>query len=405
MHQDAKRCLKCKNALCQKFCPVHTDVPTIIALYNNDDKLSAQTLLFDNNPLSAVCSLVCDWQRQCYGHCVLNAKKDPIHFYEIEQELSLEYLQNSHFSKNEITKDKVAIVGAGPAGIVAAIKLSDDGYNVTIFEKQSYIGGVLRYGIPEFRLAKDIVDNYARILKEKGIAIRNNVEIGVSLSLQQLKDDGFKAILVATGASKPKGLNIKNETASNVAYAIDFLKNSESFVFGKKIIVLGGGNVAIDAARSANKLGYDTYIYYRKTLADMPANVLEVEEAIEEGVKICDFEVPMEIVDGGMIFAKGENVISEDGRKKTRIIDNTEHFVECDGIIVAVSQTLNPDLKGELALNKYEFYDTNEDRMTSMDGVFVAGDAYLGAKTVVMAVQDAKEAVDKMKAYLESKHG
>lgn len=404
MHQDANRCLKCKNALCQKYCPVHTDVPRVVALYNENDRLSAQTMLFENNPLSAVCSLVCDWQRQCFGHCVLNAKKAPIHFYEIEQELSLDYIQNVHFIKNEITKDKVAIVGAGPAGIVAAIKLSDDGYDVAVFEKQSYIGGVLRYGIPDFRLAKDIVDNYARILKEKGVAVRNNVEIGVSLSLQQLKDDGFKAILVATGASKPKGLNIKNETASNVAYAIDFLKNPDSFDFGKKVIVLGGGNVAIDAARSANKLGYDTYIYYRKTLADMPANVIEVEEAIEEGVKICDFEVPIEIVDGGMIFAKGENVIGEDGRKKTRVVENTEHFVQCDGIIVAVSQTLNPDLRDELTLNKYDFYDTDEHRMTSKDGVFVAGDAYLGAKTVVMAVQDAKEVVSEIKAYLENDH-
>lgn len=398
MHQDANRCLKCKNALCQKNCPIHTDIPKIIDLYINNEIKKAQELLFKHNPLSAICSLVCDHQRQCFGHCVLNHKNVPIHFYEIEQELSLAYLNDVHFDKNEITKAKVAIIGQGPCGIASAILLSDDGYDVTMFDENSDLGGVLRYGIPDFRLDKKIVDHYKRILLEKGVKLRNNVRIGTTISLSKLKDN-FDIILIATGTSMAKMANIKNETVYNMHYAVDFLKDPSSFDLGHKVIVIGGGNVAMDASRCAKRLGYDTYVYYRKTFEDMPANKDEIEEAIAEGVKFEVFEVPIAMDDKGMIFAKGKNEIDENGKKYTVTIADTEHHVDCDSVIAAISQTLRVDFK-ELSLNKWGFYETDDKHMTSMDNVFVAGDAYLGAKTVVSASNDAYEVVKCIKEKL-----
>ena len=395
VHQDASRCLKCKNALCQKHCPVSTDIPKIMELNLNGEILKVQELLFTNNPFSAICSIVCDHQRQCFGNCVLNFKKVPIHFYEIEQELSIPYLKEVHFTKNNITKEKIAIVGGGPAGISCALLLSDEGYDITIYEANDSLGGVLTYGIPDFRLSKDLVKQYTRILKEKGVNIRLNCHIGHSISLTELKKD-YDAIILAVGAGDAKMMHIPNETRYNVHYAIDYLKSPESFDLGKKVIVLGGGNVAMDACRMASRQGYDTYVYYRKTFEDMPANRNEVEEAIAEGIKFETFEVPIAIDDTGMIFAKGENIIDENGKKKTKVIENTEHHVDCDSIIVAVSQTLHIDFP-ELKLNKWEFYETAQGHMTSMDNIFVCGDAYLGAKTVVAAVDDAKKVVQEVK--------
>lgn len=397
VHQDATRCLKCKNALCQKHCPIITDVPKIMELYLNGDIQSAQQLLFANNPFSAICSLVCDHQRQCYGNCVLNFKKEPIHFYEIEQELSLPYLKNVHFKPNDISKQKIAIVGSGPAGISCAIFLSDEGYDVTIYEANDKIGGVLTYGIPDFRLSKELVQQYQRILNEKGVKIRPNCMIGTSISLSALKAE-HDAVILAVGTQNAKMMHIPNETRYNVHYAIDYLKSPQSFDLGEKVIVLGGGNVAMDACRMAKKQGYDTYVYYRKTFEDMPANAIEVKEALAEGVKFATFEVPIAITNDGMIFAKGENVLDEKGRKQTKIIAKTEHHVACDSVIVAVSQTLRLDFP-ELSLNEWQFYETKQGHMTSMQDVFVCGDAYLGAKTVAAAVADAKKAVEEVKEH------
>ncbi|MCI5774507.1 MAG: FAD-dependent oxidoreductase [Erysipelotrichaceae bacterium] len=400
VHQDATRCLKCKNALCQKHCPINTDVPKIIELYNANEIEQAQKLLFANNPFSAVCSLVCDHQRQCFGNCVLNFKQVPIHFYEIEQELSLSYLKNVHFASNTPTKQKIAIVGAGPAGISSAIWLSDEGYDVTLYEANAKIGGVLRYGIPDFRLSKDIVDQYARILKEKGVHIRVNCHIGTSIGLAELASE-HDAIILAVGTQQAKMMHIPNETRYNVHYAIDYLKDPSSFELGKKVIVLGGGNVAMDACRMAQKQGYDTYVYYRKTFEDMPANKEEVDQALAEGVKFKMFEVPIAIDDQGMIFAKGENVLDERGRKQTKIIPDTQHHVDCDSVIVAISQTLRLDFP-QLKLNKWGFYETLSGHGCEDKKIFVCGDAYLGAKTVVEAVNDAKATV---KEVMEHLHG
>lgn len=398
VHQDATRCLKCKNALCQKHCPIATDVPKIMELYQNGNVLEAQETLFANNPLSAICSLVCDHQRQCFGNCVLNFKQEPIHFYAIEQELSLSYLKTVHFTLNKGNKGKIAVVGSGPAGISCALFLSDEGYDVTIYEANDEIGGVLTYGIPDFRLSKDLVKQYVRILKEKGIKIRLNCMIGTSISLSALKAE-HDAVILAVGTQNAKMMHIPNETRYNVHYAIDYLKSPQRFELGKKVIVLGGGNVAMDACRMAKKQGYDTYVYYRKTFEDMPANKSEVEEALAEGVKFVTFEVPIAISEDGMIFAKGENILDDKGRKQTKIIAGTEHHVACDSVIVAVSQTLRLDFP-ELALNKWQFYETKQGHMTSMEQVYVCGDAYLGAKTVAAAVADAKKTVEEVKEHI-----
>lgn len=404
MNEDAKRCLKCKNPFCSKGCPVTTEIPKIIDLYLNNEIKKAQELLFENNPMSAICSIVCDWNRQCFGHCVLNHKNVPIHFYEIEQELSIDYLKNTHFEKNTVSREKVAIVGGGPAGITSALKLSDAGYDVTIYEANSQLGGVLMYGIPSFRLDKELVAHYERILCEKGVKIRKNVKIGETLSLEDLKKDGAKSIILCCGAGKAKKLNIPNETSFNVHYAIDYLKDPEKIDLGKKVIVLGGGNVAMDACRTAKRLGYDVTVHYRKTYEDMPANKNEVNDAIEEGVKFEMFEVPEAFDETGMIFSKGRNEINERGRLVTVTIPDTKHHVDCDSVIIAVSQTITEEMfyTTNLKKNRWGYVDT-DDIGRSIDDpcVYTCGDYHLGASTVVQAVKDAKVIVETIRGEYE----
>lgn len=402
MNPEAIKCLGCPKPRCSMIgCPVHTAIPECIRLYKEGRLKEAGEILFNNNPFSAVTSIVCNYKSFCYGACVLNAKKDPVRCYEIEQEISNEFLKAFHPDVTPKNDRKIAIVGAGPAGLSAAIFLAQKGYNVTVYDKEERIGGVLRYGIPGFRLDKNIVDEYERILKEYDISYHGNIEIGKDITLSNIRKEA-DAVIVATGAIKENKLRIPGEEKENIINALAFLKDNSLIDKANKVVVIGGGNVAMDAARSAKRMGKDTYVYYRKTFENMPANPIEVEEAIAEGVKFEVFEAPVEVKDGSVIFRKCENVIDENGKLRTKILENTDHEVTLDALLVAAGETIDLSVFGEELpeLNKWHYPEVNETNMTSFDGVFVAGDFILGAKTVVEAIASTKTTVNGIENYL-----
>ena len=402
MNPEAIKCLGCPKPRCSMIgCPVHTAIPECIRLYKEGRLKEAGEILFNNNPFSAVTSIVCNYKSFCYGACVLNAKKDPVRWYEIEQEISNEFLKAFHPDVTPKNDQKIAIIGAGPAGLSAAIFLAQKGYNVTVYDKEERIGGVLRYGIPGFRLDKSIVDEYERILKEYDISYHGNIEIGKDITLSNIRKEA-DAVIVATGAIKENKLRIPGEEKENVINALAFLKDNSLIDKANKVVVIGGGNVAMDAARSAKRMGKDTYVYYRKTFENMPANPIEVEEAIDEGVKFEVFEAPVEVKDSSVIFRKCENVTDENGKLRTKILENTDHEVTLDALLVAAGETIDLSVFGDELpeLNKWHYPEVDETNMTSFDGVFVAGDFILGAKTVVEAIASTKTAVNGIENYL-----
>ncbi len=402
MNSEASKCLLCPKPRCAlQGCPVHTSIPECMKLYKEGKLQEAGEILFKNNPFSAITSIVCDWKAYCNGSCVLNAKKDPVRWYEIEQEISKAYLKTVHPKKVESNAKRVGIVGAGPAGLSAAIFLRNKGYHVTVYDREERIGGVLRYGIPSFRLDKELVDEYERILKEYEITFVGQTEIGKDVQLEDLRKE-YDAILVSTGAVKENALRIPGEDKPQVINSLAFLKDASIIDFAQSVIVIGGGNVAMDAARTAKRQGKDTSVYYRKTFANMPANPLEVKEAQDEGVDFHVFEAPVEVKEHSVIFRKCENVVDENGKTRTKIIDGTDHEVQVDALIVAAGETIDLSVFSENkpALNKWNYPEVNEFNMTSIDGLFVAGDFILGAKTVVEAIASAKIAVQGIEQYL-----
>ncbi len=386
MNPEASRCLLCKKPKCAiDGCPVHTPVPEAMLLYRQGRLEEAGRLLFRNNPLSAITSLVCDWKQFCYGHCVLNVKQVPIRWYEIEQEISGQYLFNHRLERQslELTGERVAIVGAGPVGLAAAVWLWEAGADVNIYDANPRMGGVLRYGIPAFRLDKKYCDVFELMFADAGISFHGGIEIGKDLTLSALSAE-YDAVLVGAGAEVPATLRIPGE--ERAVQALPFLKDPSAYKLGKKVIVIGGGNVAMDACRTAVRMGCETWVYYRKTFENMPANPLEVEEAKADGVQFKVFQAPVEVKDGGVVFRDCENVQPEDGgRVVTRIIEGTDHFVECDTLITAISE--KPDA-------------TLQETARSMENVWMAGDFLTGPATVVEAVASAKEAVSQIIAKL-----
>ena len=396
---EALRCLLCKKPKCAlQGCPVHTPVPECMALYREGRLEEAGALLFRNNPLSAITSLVCDWKKFCFGNCVLNVKQAPVHWYSVEQEISAAYLRRVVLRRGAPVGKKVAIVGAGPAGMAASVWLYEKGWDVVLFDANPRIGGVLRYGIPPFRLDRSLVDEYERVLSV--VDFRGGVKVE---SVSALASE-YDAVLVCAGAEVPAALGIPGE--SSAVKALEFLKEPSAFDLGRKVIVIGGGNVAMDACRTARRIGVETWVYYRKTFENMPANPLEVEDAVSEGVQFAVFEAPVEILSGGVVFCKCENVVPEGGgRVVTRIIPGTEHFVECDTLITAISEKPEFALLGggqgsEPSGRSAVFGPggwpevADSGLVAGFDNVYVAGDYRLGPRTVVEAVASARKAVE-----------
>ncbi|RDY24562.1 NAD(P)-dependent oxidoreductase [Romboutsia maritimum] len=402
---EANKCIICKNPRCQKNCPINTPIPDIINLYKEGKLDEAGKILFENNPLSAVCAIVCPHENQCMGNCIKGIKGEPVHFYQIEKEISTKYLDNINISKPKSNGVKVAIIGSGPAGITVAFELAERGYDVTIFEKNEKIGGVLTYGIPDFRLPRTNIDLLRKRLIALGVKIKINSLIGPVVTLDKLFEDGYKSIFIGTGVWNPRKLNINGETLGHVHYAINYLRTPNSYDLGDKVIVIGAGNVAMDAARSAKYYGSkEVHVAYRRDFEDMTATKHEIQEAKSEGVLFDTFKSPVEIVDGGIILEDTKKVIAEDGSTSLIAVEGSQKLYKCDSVLIAVSQvarnTIVINNKG-LDTKNSGLLLTDEKGQTTREGVFACGDVAHGARTVIEAVVAAKSIAVSIDNYLQ----
>ncbi len=386
---EANRCLQCTNPHCRENgCPIHTDIPRMIKLFKENKMMEAAQMLFENNPLSMICSLVCNHENQCEGNCVRGIKGEPVHISSIEN-----YISDSCFERLELKKEpsngiKAAVIGAGPAGITIAIILALKGYSITVFETHDKIGGILRYGIPEFRLPKSILDRYYVKMRELGIKFRPNFSIGGSTNIQDLLNDGYKSVFIGTGAWKPRKLGIPGETFGNVFYAINYLNNPDVYELGDKVAIIGAGNAAMDVARTAIRHGSKEVTVYVRG-GEVSASKSEFEYAKVDGVK---FEYNMSIVrieDDGPVF----------------LVDGEEKLIPSDSIMIAISQVPQDRIiskEKDLHLNEKGNLATNEMGETSIPGVFASGDVVTGAKTVVAAVAVSKRIAEDMDRFMQN---
>ena len=398
--EEANRCLQCKRPMCMEGCPIKTPIPMMIKALREGRVKEAGSFVFENNPLSVVCSLVCDHQAQCEGHCVLARRGDGIHISSIEN-----YISDSSLDKMKIecapkNGHMVAVIGAGPAGITIAIEMTKMGYDVTIFDAKDRIGGVLQYGIPEFRLPKSILDRYRKKLLEIGVKIRPNTTIGGALEIKDLFRDGYKAIFIGTGVWRPKKLGVVGESLGNVHFAIDYLANPSSYELGKNIAIIGGGNTAMDVARTIIRSGdHNVTLYLRRNVVE--ASEEEKEYALLDGANIEYCMGIRRITPEGPIFIK--NIVNEEG--KIIGTEGEEFLVPADQTFIAVSQGPKSklvDTTEGLKAGPSGLLITSDDGETTCPGIFAAGDVVLGAKTVVQATSYAKRVAKSMDEYIRS---
>ena len=397
---EAKRCLNCKKPRCQEGCPIHTPIPVMIQMLLQGQMPEAAEMVFANNPLSVICSLVCDHEKQCEGHCVKGIKGEPVHISSIEN-----YISDTCFDRmklEQIPKNgkRIAVVGAGPAGITIAILMACRGYKVTIFEVKEKIGGIMRYGIPEFRLPKSILDRYYVKMKELGILFRPNFALGGSTGVEDLLRDGYHAVFIGTGTWRPYQLHIPGETFGNVHYGINYLNNPDVYDLGERVLVIGAGNAAMDVARTAIRKGSRHVTVY--SITEVPAaSPKEVEYAKLDGVEFEYLQTAIEIRDEGAIICDVE--WTEDGKLVKK--EETARLIPADSIIISISQgpqdrIVNRDK--ELQVDERGLLKTDANGETTMPGIFASGDVVTGAKTVVEAVKYSKMIADAMDEYVKT---
>ena len=405
---EAKRCLQCKNPACTMGCPIGAPIKEAITLLLDSQLEQAGQLLFDNNPLALVCSYVCPQENQCEGHCVLGRKGMPIFISEIEKYISDFYLDVFQPMRSSGEKGKIAIIGSGPAGITIAFILAGMHYDVTIFEGNSHIGGVLRYGIPEFRLPKSVLDRMVDILYRSGVRIRPNTVIGMNLGIDDLFHDGFRAVFIGTGVWRPFRLNIRGESLGHVHYAIEYLKSPSEYRLGGSLIIIGAGNVAVDAARTAVRRGCrDVKIFVHLDESGITARPGEVEYAKLDGIKFELMKTAVEITDKGVMFADSEIYLDETGGKHTRPIPHTETLEEADSVIIAISQGPRSVIRSSttgIAVNPSGLIVVDQVGQSTREGVFAGGDVVMGAKTVVEAVRVAGGVAIAMDEFVRGKY-
>ena len=382
---EANHCLGCKVPRCQQGCPIHTNIPEVIRLLKDNKLDEAGRMLFENNPLTTVCSLVCNHEKQCEGHCVRGIKGAPVHFSVIENYISSTYASQMTQGPAPSNGKKAAIIGSGPAGLTIAVILARYGYDVTIFESHDKIGGVLRYGIPEFRLPKTVLDDFEyRHLRLKGIKVRPNTDVGKALKIEDLFRDGYKAIFIGTGVWRPNTLHIKGESLGNVHYAINYLQNPDVYHLGSRVIVIGAGNAAMDVARTAIRHG-TRHLECFSLSKTITASEYEASYAKLEGVNFIFNKKPVEITDKGVVFIDLNE--AEDGTLTE--LPGTEKLYPADSVIVSISQgpcTTITDSTKDLKTTPRGLFETDEVGRTSIPGIFASGDAVKGARTVVEAV-------------------
>ena len=421
---EAMRCLECKNPKCVSGCPVGINIPGFIKKIKEKDYDGAYDVISESSLLPAICGRVCPQESQCEKYCVRGVKGDPVGIGRLERfAADLRMSKNVPVSKPENKNGKkIAVVGSGPAGLSCAGVLAKKGYDVTIFEALHVAGGVLMYGIPQFRLPKEIVQREISNLKELGVDIETNHIIGKTYTIDDLKSDGYDAIFIGSGAGLPSFMNIPGENLMGVYSANEFLTrinlmkaykdDSHTPVMkAKNVAVVGGGNVAMDAARSAMRLGAENvYIIYRRSEAELPARAEEVEHAKEEGIIFKTLNNPVEILGDENGFVKGVKCIEmelgepdESGRRRPVAKPGSEHVVDMDCVVMSIGTTPNPLIasttKG-LEVNKRGCIVVDEDTChTSRDTVYAGGDAVSGAATVILAMgagKKAAESIDKL---------
>ncbi len=398
---EAERCLGCKKPRCQQGCPIHTDIPEVIRLLKAGKLNDAGWKLFENNPLTTVCSIVCNHENQCEGHCVQGIKGAPVHFSVIENYISTTYANQMTAGPAPSNGRRAAVIGAGPSGLTIAIILARYGYKMTIFDTRDKIGGVMRYGIPDFRLPDAVLDDFAyRHLELKGIQFRPNTHIGTALTIDDLFNDGYQSIFVGAGLWKPRRLHIRGESLGHVSYAINYLSSPEAYRLGKRVMVIGVGNAAMDCARTAIRSGAH-YVTCVSRTEEIKASKYESSYAKLEGVEFLLNKCTIEIRDDGVILADSE--VDENGRVSAK--KGTEKLYPCDSVIIAVSQEAESNLvtttKG-IDTGKTGLLSVDSDGHTSRPGVFAAGDAVNGARTVVEAVANGKKVAEAMHQYMQT---
>ena len=426
---EAKRCLNCKHKPCMKGCPVMVKIPEFIALVADGKFEEAYEVVAETSTLPAVCGRVCPQEKQCEKYCVRGIKGEPVSIGRLERFVADWHIKNG---KNEIKKiekngKKVAIIGSGPSGLTCAGDFAKMGYDVTVFEALHTAGGVLMYGIPEFRLPKTIVKTEIDNLKKMGVKIETNMVIGKVLSVDELfEKEGFDAAFIGTGAGLPSFMNIEGENLNGVYSANEFLTRinllkankfpeyDTPIYIGKNVAVVGGGNVAMDAVRCAVRLGAENvYLVYRRSEEEMPARLEEVEHAKEEGIEFRLLTNPIKIHGEDGWVKKLECVKmelkekDEKGRRQVAPIENSEFMIDVDSVVMAIGQSPNPLIRNttpDLETNKRGCFVVNEETFaTSKEGVYAGGDAVSGAATVILAMGAGKTAAKSIDEYLKNK--
>ena len=429
--EEAERCLNCKNKPCVNGCPVNVQIPDFISLIKDGDFQGAYDKISETSALPAICGRVCPQENQCEKHCVRGIKGESVGIGRLERFAADWAMENS---KNELKKPepngkKVAIVGAGPASLTCAGDLAKLGYDVTVFEAFHKAGGVLVYGIPEFRLPKkEIVQKEIDKLKELGVKIELNVVIGKSINIDELmNEEGFSAVFIGSGAGLPKFMNMPGENLNGVYSANEFLTRinlmnayrwpeaDTPITIGKNVAIVGGGNVAMDAARCAKRLGADNvYIVYRRSEEEMPARLEEVHHAKEEGIIFKMLTNPIEVVGNEDGWVTGLKCVEmelgepdQSGRRRPVVKENSEYVLPMDTVVIAIGQSPNPLIKNTtkgLDTQSWGGIITDEKTgATSIPGVYAGGDAVTGAATVILAMGAGKAAAKAIDEYIKSK--
>ena len=427
--EEASRCINCKNAKCIQGCPVSINIPAFVNAVKEGKITEAADIIAESSALPAICGRVCPQETQCEGKCIRGIKGDPISIGKLERFVADYSREHGYVPKKPETTNgkKVAIIGSGPAGLTCAGDLAKLGYEVTIFEALHEPGGVLTYGIPEFRLPKDeVVQKEIDNVRKLGVKIECNVVIGKSVTIDQLmEEEGFEAVFIGSGAGLPKFMGIPGENAVGVFSANEFLTRNnlmkafrddyDTPIFrGTKVAVVGGGNVAMDAARTALRLGATTYIVYRRSEAELPARAEEVHHAKEEGIIFHLLTNPTEILEDEKGWVKGMKCVRMElgepdasGRRRPVVIPDSEFTLDVDTVIMALGTSPNPLISSTtegLEINKWKCIVAEETNgQTSKNGVFAGGDAVTGAATVILAMEAGKAGAKGIHEYLSNK--
>ncbi len=416
---EAERCLQCKKPKCREGCPIHNDIPRFIRLLREGKIEEAYWADRETNSLPAVCSRVCPHEFQCEGYCIRGKKGKPVAIGMLERYIVDWMVANGKnlLKTCAIPKEKkVAIVGSGPAGISVAFYLAHAGYRCTIFESLPVTGGMLRVGIPAYRLPRTIIGAEFEALKNCGVDVVTNITIGRDKSLNDLKAEGYDAVFIGVGAHDSRKLGIDGEDLDGVLHGVDYLRRvntGEDLDLGPRVVVVGGGNVAIDCARTALRTGSDqVFILYRRTKAEMPASQAEVHHLEEEGVKVEMLAAPVKIHGENGRLDKIECVRMElgeadsSGRRRPLEIAGSNFMIEADAIIPAISQRINVTVSQglDIAMSRWGTFEVDElTQQTSVEWIFAAGDAVLGPQTVAKAVHQARMAAESIGRFLEGR--